>query len=61
MADYNEFLVDQGLETVCPDCEGEGFVEIEPMVPFPCKTCEGNGWMPTDRGRAILELVRRWT
>jgi DnaJ-class molecular chaperone len=57
---HNEFLVDMGLETVCPDCEGEGFVETEPMVPVPCGTCEGNGWIPTDRGRAILELVRRW-
>lgn len=26
----------------------------------PCSTCEGHGWRLTDRGAAIIQLIRGW-
>jgi hypothetical protein len=48
---YNEFLVDMGLETICHHCNGNE---------NGCGECNGHGWVPTELGKAIILLIKRW-
>jgi len=42
-----EFLKDVLLEVECWNCEGDG-----------CEDCNQSGFLPTDLGRKVLELVK---
>lgn len=50
------------LEEPCSNCGGKGQIEGKRtghMVQLggPCETCRGVGWMPTDAGRQIIQLM----
>lgn len=45
------------LETVCPDCKGARG-EPERGRWYPCHTCRGAGYLPTEFGKIILSLVQ---
>lgn len=59
------------LDEVCKGCEGKGRTGPRPadhpqddrpavMVSFNCSKCNGLGTVPTEAGKAILDLVRRY-
>lgn len=49
------------LETECWKCEGDGnnFYALESFKGYKvCDECGGSGYLPTQAGRRVLELVR---
>ena len=45
------------LEVVCPRCRGKGSVPLGYPDPR-CSNCGGSGYIPTEFGQRVLELVR---
>ncbi|WP_395611993.1 hypothetical protein [Allosphingosinicella sp.] len=54
------------LETICEDCEGEGFINQRReghviRLGGQCNKCRGLGTTPTEDGRRLLSfLLRHW-
>lgn len=47
------------LETVCPECEGDNDYNANAYGPWrPCGSCGGAGYIPTDLGAKIIDLIR---
>jgi DnaJ-class molecular chaperone len=45
------------LEKICPVCKGKcGETELGEF--YPCDECNGAGYVPTETGKAILDLMR---
>jgi DnaJ-class molecular chaperone len=45
------------LEVICPDCRGSrGYYEMGRFCR--CSECNGAGFVPTKKGKAILDLMR---
>ena len=55
------------LDTICPDCQGSGLGETKNWAryedgknPFECDTCNGEGYVLTENGQAILNFINRY-
>jgi DnaJ-class molecular chaperone len=46
------------LETVCPECDGSGKTESRYDGTSKCEKCGGSGYVTTEQGERILELMR---
>jgi len=46
------------LETRCPRCEGMGHSEEQGESDFGCSKCGGAGYLPTEDGKRVLNLMR---
>ena len=50
---------DLPLETLCPVCHGSGGDDSSyPEQRWRCGTCKGVGFVPTEFGKKIVELMR---
>lgn len=50
---------DTEFQTRCPECRSTGEVLDGRGVPSPCVVCRGRGYIPTELGEKVLDLVRR--
>ena len=48
--------VELTLEMKCPRCQGLGAPDGD--LRYPCRNCAGRGYVPTDFGNKVIELVR---
>ncbi len=47
------------LEAICPSCKGEGRFSDNPPHDFTdCFKCDGAGYVPTESGKKVLNLMR---
>jgi DnaJ-class molecular chaperone len=60
MSEYEIKTPHASLQVKCPECDGKGgwFDEFDGSGLY-CGQCGGAGYVATDLGREILDLVRR--
>jgi DnaJ-class molecular chaperone len=50
--------MDEQLETVCCECNGTGTIESRYNGTSNCEKCGGSGFVTTEKGARILDLMR---